>query len=535
MASQDGLFGRSLLCRSILKFSHSTLPRSASPSGWNHIQAPDIFALVEQLDRGCIQLRIVHGTNDLEFLPLTAIIQETKELHKRQPNQSPDNLPIFGLTKGTALAIRYFCQNNQVRRIQLRFPDEASCNDAVQLLSGHGLMFSIPNTKQNAQIQARPVTANSYMNRQPSVQSARFDHATSSIIVPTIQDAFQSNSSTIQQQLSQHIDDPANQHMFTSSPGQKTYQSTNIERQPSTNQDELSRMHMFTSSPGPKEFETRNIQRQPTFAPVRTSEEPTERPSTAPIEWPSDTTRKMLPPRRELPFPKPSTSPTKTRTLPPLPKPSYASDAVKPDKVAEEKNQSQASSERKIHPGITRLATPRGPTRFEPPASRMYDFSSKDDPMVIDNDSPGFSDTSTLAYKTNEDVVIDSDQCYRSSASPVHFVSSSPGDQLLPSPDRSFSSSPEQLTSSSPSERRSQRLTQQHVQQNIEMQDVEMTSNLAQQNAQISLRQYAEQPNGTRSEAIKQFILANIQDDAFLKLCVDVENCWQRQVLNRRV
>ena len=65
MTSQDGLFGRSLLCQPILKFSHSTLPRTASPSGWNHIQASDLFALIEQLDHNDIQLRIVHGTNDL--------------------------------------------------------------------------------------------------------------------------------------------------------------------------------------------------------------------------------------------------------------------------------------------------------------------------------------------------------------------------------------------------------------------------------------------------------------------------------------
>jgi hypothetical protein len=50
-----------------------------------------------------------------ELLPLTGIIEETKELYRRQPNHTPDTLPIFGLTKGTALAVRYFCQNNQVR------------------------------------------------------------------------------------------------------------------------------------------------------------------------------------------------------------------------------------------------------------------------------------------------------------------------------------------------------------------------------------------------------------------------------------
>ncbi|KAG9948130.1 hypothetical protein KCU85_g5286, partial [Aureobasidium melanogenum] len=532
MASQDALFGSALLCHSILKFSHSTLPRSANPSGWNHIQAPDLFTVIEQLNHSGIQLRIIHGTNDLEVLPLTAIIQETKELHRRQPNRSPDNLPIFGLTKGTALAIRYSCQNNQVRRIQLRFPDEASCNEAVQLLSAHGLMFSVPNTKPNTQTQARPVTANSYLNCQPSVQSARFDHATSSIIVPTIQDAFKSTSS-IQQHPSQETNDLTDQHMFTSSPGPKSYQTMNIERLPSVNQDELSRIHPFTSSQEPREYDTRSIQRQPTFAPIRTSGGPVERPSTAPIEWPSDMTRKILPPRRELPFPKPSSSPAKTKTLPPLPKPSYVSEAAEPDRSVPEENSSRASPENKTQHGITRLTTPRGPTRFEPPASRMYKFNPKDDPMVAD--SPGMSETSTLAHMSNQDVIADSDQRCGSSVSPVYFTGSSPEDKLPSSPERSFFSSRNQMTSSSPSERRSQRLAQKHIQQDAEMQDMEMTTSSTLQSAQDALRQYAEQPKETRAEAIKQFILASLHDDDFLKLCVDVEACWQRQVLDRRV
>jgi hypothetical protein len=45
----------------------------------------------------------------------------------------------------------------------------------------------MPPIKQTTQTQARPLTANSYMSRQPSVQSARFDRETSSIVVPTVQ------------------------------------------------------------------------------------------------------------------------------------------------------------------------------------------------------------------------------------------------------------------------------------------------------------------------------------------------------------
>ncbi|KAI5254084.1 hypothetical protein E4T42_02668 [Aureobasidium subglaciale] len=524
MASQEALFGRSLLCRSILKFSHSTLPRQAPSSGWSHIQAPDIYALVEQLDHGCIQLRVVQGTHDLECLPLTAIIRETRDLHRRQPNQVTENLPIFGLTKGTALAIRYFCQDDQVRRIQLRFADDASCDDIVKLLTSHGLMFSIPLTKQSTQSQARPTTVDSYIGRQHSVQSARFDRHTSSIIVPTVQETFRPTS-------------------------------VSPERQPSINRGDLSDMHMFTSSPGPKEYETRNIQRQPTFAPIRMSAESEHRPSTAPIEWPSDITRKW-PPRRELPFPKPSSSPARTKMLPPLPKPSYASEAAKSELTAKGENVSRSSPEKPplAHPGITRLATPRGPTRFEPPASRMYNFRQQDDDMAVDSDTAMHDESrfaspsdktavdsrassSTLAPQLNADVGSDSDQRYHSSVSAVHPIGSGVTNKLSSSPERTYHSGLEYTPASSPSEKYSQRLAQKHSREQADMQDVEMTTieSAAQRDAQAELKYHAELPREKRMETINQFILASIENDEFLKLCVDVEACWQRKVLDKRI
>jgi hypothetical protein len=350
-------------------------------------------------------------------------------------------------------------------------------------------------------------------------------------------DTFPRTGSFVQQQSNQHTDDQAELHMLTSSPGPKTYQTTNIDRKPHINQDELSQTQMFHSSPEPKEFETRAIQRQPTFAPIRTSVEP-ERPSTAPIEWPSDMTRKMLPPRRELPFPKPSSSPAKTKMLPPLPKPRYASEAAKPDSSIVEASQDRAAPEKRVKAGITRLTTPHGPTRFEPPVSRMYNFQSSDDAMTLDNESPKYSDTSgaTFSPENNRDITASSDQLYRSSASPVHFAGSSPNHQIPSSPERSFYSRPHQMSSSSPSERRSERLAQKHNHQEPEPQDIEMTTaDSPQQSAQDALKQYADQPDEVRSEAIKQFILASLEDDAFVKLCVDVEACWQRQVLDRRI
>ena len=254
-------------------------------------------------------------------------------------------------------------------------------------------------------------------------------------------------------------------------------------------------------------------------------------------------TRKMLPPRRELPWPKPASSPAKTKMLPPLPKPNYASEAAKLDQSVQEGNSSRTSPEKKSHTGITRLTTPHGPTRFEPPASRLYNFQLSDDSMTIDSDTLRYAraSPSTMGPELNQDIVAGSDRLNRSSASPVHFTGSSPIKETPLSPERSFNSTLDQMSSSSPSERRSERLAQKHNRQNTEMQDVEMTMADSpqpaspQQSAQEALKQYADQPDGVRTKAIEQFILANIENDDFLKLCVDVDACWQRQLLDRRM
>jgi len=76
-----------------------------------------------------------------------------------------------------------------------------------------------------------------------------------------------------------------------------------------------------------------------------------------------------------------------------------------------------------------------------------------------------------------------------------------------------------------------------HSREHADMQDVEMTTieSAAQRDAQAELRRYAELPEEKRMETINQFILASIENDDFLKLCVDVEACWQRKVLDKRI
>lgn len=46
-----------------------------------------------------------------------------------------------------------------------------------------------------------------------------------------------------------------------------------------------------------------------------------------------------------------------------------------------------------------------------------------------------------------------------------------------------------------------------------------------------SLRQYAEQSLEDRQAALDEFMVQNLENSDFVKLCKDVENCWKRIAL----
>jgi hypothetical protein len=46
-----------------------------------------------------------------------------------------------------------------------------------------------------------------------------------------------------------------------------------------------------------------------------------------------------------------------------------------------------------------------------------------------------------------------------------------------------------------------------------------------------SLEVYAAQSQEDRAAAMDDFVMANLENPAFTKLCEDVENCWRRFAL----
>lgn len=277
---------------------------------------------------------------------------------------------------------------------------------------------------------------------------------------------------------------------------------------------------MFTSSPGTHESfaQPHEAKRQPTFAPIRTSE---ERPSTAPIKWPSEMVTDFLPPRRELPFPKPISNSAKSKILPPLPRPSYASEKIEPTTSAGSKGNhvfvtnEEHLSGRKPFP---RLATPRGPTRFEPPTSRTCDLSSETDTLsdrpptshsVYINANATGERTSEASYYPSSDLPLPGS----TSGSPQRTSSPFVQDVQTTALPGSISGSPQRTSSPF-------------------VQHVQMAA-LPDPAGAEQLKRYAEQNDETRMDALNRFIIDHIDDDNFMKLCQDVEACWRRTAMGR--
>lgn len=48
---------------------------------------------------------------------------------------------------------------------------------------------------------------------------------------------------------------------------------------------------------------------------------------------------------------------------------------------------------------------------------------------------------------------------------------------------------------------------------------------------EVSLEEYATQSLQDRQAALDEFMVENLENPAFTKLCEDVENCWRRMAL----
>ncbi|KAK4549389.1 hypothetical protein LTR36_006386 [Oleoguttula mirabilis] len=116
------------LCFPILKYSHATGVRSDNTIPWTHLQAQTLFAIIKGTDThhpdgrlhpdGKLDMRIVHGTSVLETVDVANFIEAAIEARRgaERAGVTPqiEQLPIFGITKESLLALRYRLEDGQV-------------------------------------------------------------------------------------------------------------------------------------------------------------------------------------------------------------------------------------------------------------------------------------------------------------------------------------------------------------------------------------------------------------------------------------
>ncbi|KAF2858659.1 hypothetical protein K470DRAFT_272240 [Piedraia hortae CBS 480.64] len=143
------------LCLPVLKYSYATGVRPDNTIPWTHLQASSLFAVVRGVETrsadgrlhpdGQLSLTLVQGTKVLESIDVAQYVDAAREARhgaeKAGVVPSTEQLPIFGITKHSLLAIRYKLQNGQARRIQMRMQSSGECEQLVAVFVRRGMEF----------------------------------------------------------------------------------------------------------------------------------------------------------------------------------------------------------------------------------------------------------------------------------------------------------------------------------------------------------------------------------------------------------
>ncbi|KAK3707761.1 hypothetical protein LTR37_011938 [Vermiconidia calcicola] len=159
------------LCLSVLKLSYATGVREDNTIPWTHLTASDIFVVVKGKDVEIadqqLGLRIVQGTTVLESLDVARYVDKAVEARRRseQAGITPqvEQLPIFGITKDSLIALRYRLEDGKARRLQLRMRNTTECHQVVSALERRGMEFQVQ----------RPGTARPGTTGRPSTDSSQ--------------------------------------------------------------------------------------------------------------------------------------------------------------------------------------------------------------------------------------------------------------------------------------------------------------------------------------------------------------------------
>ncbi|KAF2837481.1 hypothetical protein M501DRAFT_957828 [Patellaria atrata CBS 101060] len=297
----------------LLKFSDATDHESEKTFSWKHTTL-DLTAVFDtfqagatsQVNRSSKVLKVVQGTKVLELLNVEQLSQDTialtTETRRHSTQLHKDKLPLTGLIRCPLLALRYILPGGMVRRIQLKFLRDEDFRVAVSYLERLGCVLSqTPVSEKTARPERsgpscstidRPMSGPSLSSSRPYIPPFSLPQHTDanfnlSSIPPASGQAVTHQPSLYP--IPEHL--PTSHHPISNAGGGDRLGDINWS-------SSTSRDRPATSSP---------YFAQPPATPpstVSSSNISSERPSTAPLFSDENSILQLIPPRRELPFPR---------------------------------------------------------------------------------------------------------------------------------------------------------------------------------------------------------------------------------------
>ncbi|KKZ60213.1 hypothetical protein EMCG_05023 [[Emmonsia] crescens] len=509
----------------ILKFSYSTTSADrASPLGWTHLSSNGDLAVVfdhimphetsSAFSQGDQRLRVLRGGDVLEQLNLSSLAREAAAgpSHAFAENAKP---AIAIIVKSPCLAVRYPMRNEQTRRLQIKFSSDADYSNGISILSKLGCPITHSGVVPLHQASSnRPFPFSSQTPSLPQIGGGAHSISpgllsrptgdqyqvrpwSSSLTEPSTPSSFISsfnNSSTNASSYDQTHGRP-NTSALSISPIGSTYGITTV-----------GSLSMGVQGPSLTPFPTAQRDMSPFFK---------ERPATAPALPDVNSLSQILPPKRELPFAKPgarsgskqpphSRAPASKQTARPANSGASSSFLIAQSRASTSNTTSENPSYITNHGcsgtaangGVTgSSATPNPP--FRRPLPRENLGANTHNPGQKPTGTTGMG-TSTLfanralIYHTEENSNV-------SNAGITSTPATTTATPQLP-PERSARAG--FVSSSEPPKKN----------------DISSSD----------LSAYLSTPNPERTALVESWVCSQLENDAFLALCQDVEGVWRR-------
>ncbi|GAB7349329.1 hypothetical protein MBLNU459_g8465t2 [Dothideomycetes sp. NU459] len=595
-------FDRTIICLPLLKYSWAFVNYAEKTIPWQHEQSSDLLALLEyepHTQDASIQLRVVHATKTIETIRVSELARETQTiadiLQRSQGSFTVNNLPTFAITSSQRLAFRH-ASAGKSKRTQFCFHSDAKCAEFVQVLKTTPLLWSQPTSKKDTI--TRPQTCSEPLQSSAAGSAPCFTadsaECPDSVMRPPVM-----SIQSVEPNLSPVLPPNATNQQWLNGTFTRNGPSyilghplpsspPSISRHPSIFHDkqcepayritEYDKRDDFPSlpkyadsrpdcSPGVAQLSSGMLQQLACRSDIAPSlgrqdmecssaaKSINGRPLTAPAASSSEMLQSLLPPRRELPFSRPSDRPKETRSklgtarpstssseLSTLPTPTFAevSSSNTKRKHADEhvnrpetsdtfiqdtrvlQNQGEQSSK------LFRLKTPAGPTWLPPPRSDGLSYATPRNIRQQNDLAPLLTceDRQDRAYTSGAN--LSSSDAFQSSSPDrpaddgLPMLRSRPGvSNFDPTSDfRPGAGSAENDTNQARMNHRSHMSPDNNGA--ITSLDVD------------DLASYTTMPAKEREDWLNDFIYRHLEDENFLKLCVDVEGCWRRRFLDQR-